>query len=125
MGTIAGGIFVLDLLIPLGVATGVLYVAVIFMSLRYWNSQLALWVPVGCSITTIIAFFLSPVSGELRKVLMNRELRVLVIWSTTLMGRQQLQQTATNHVQDNTIEDFMNSMPLACFSFDREGTILS
>jgi len=38
MGLVAGGIFILDLLIPLGVAVGVLYVAAIFMSLRHQNS---------------------------------------------------------------------------------------
>ena len=80
---------------------------------------------VGCSILTIIAFFLSPVGGELWKVLMNRGLALLMIWITTIMGRQQLQQVATIYIRDNTIKDFMNSIPSACFSFDRDGTILS
>jgi len=125
MGLVAGVIFVLDLLIPPDVTVGVLYVAVIFMSLRYRNLQLPLWVALGCSSLTIIAFFLSPIDGELWKALMNQGLALLVIWTTTIMGRQHLQQSATIYLRDRSIEDFMNSIPSACFSFDREGTILS
>lgn len=125
IGAIAGGIFVIDLFIPLGVAAGVLYIAVVLMSLRHRNSQLSLWTAVGCSTLTIIAIFLSPVGGELWKVLINRGLALFVIWTTTLMGGLQLEQAETIQVRDNTIQNFMESMPSACFSFDREGIVLS
>ncbi len=125
MGVLAGGIFIIDLLIPLGVAAGVLYLAVVLLSLRHRDSQLPLWTAVGCSILTITAFFISPVGGELWKVLMNRGLAIFAIWTTTLMGRIQLQQAGTIQQQDKSIQDFMTMLPSACFSFDRQGTILS
>jgi hypothetical protein len=40
MGILAGGIFIIDLLMPLGVAAGVLYIAVVLLSLRHQDSQL-------------------------------------------------------------------------------------
>ena len=125
LGAIAGGIFAIDLLIPLGVATGVLYVAVVLMSLRVQHSELPLWTAVGCSTLTILALFLSPIGGEYWKVLINRSFALFVIWTATLMGRTQLQQAGTIHRQDKTMQDFMRMVPSACFSFDRQGTILS
>ena len=125
LGGIATGIFVIDLFIPLGVAVGVLYVAVVLMSLRHRDSQLPLWAAIGCSTLTIIATFLSPLGGELWKVLVNRGLSLFVIWTTTLMVRHQLEQAQTIQVRDKTIQSFLESVPSACFSFDRQGTILS
>lgn len=101
IGILAGGIFVIDLLIPLGVAAGVLYIAVILLSLRYRDSQLPLWTAVGCSILTIVVLFITPVGGEFWKVLVNRALCLFAIWTTTLMGRVQLQQANAN--QENLL----------------------
>ena len=125
IGILAGGIFVIDLFMPLGVAIGVFYLAVILLSLRHHNSQLSMWTAVGCSILTIIAFILSPVGGELWKVLLNRGLALFVIWTTTLMARYQILQTETIKNRDQTLLHFLKTMPIACYSFDRHGTILS
>ncbi len=92
IGAAAGGIFLIDLFIPLGIATGVLYTAVVLLSLRYRDSQLPLWTAVGCSILTIVALFISPVGGEFWKVLINRGLALFAIWTTAIMSRIQLQQ---------------------------------
>jgi PAS domain S-box-containing protein len=58
-------------------------------------------------------------------VLANRTLALLAIWTTTIMGRLSLQQAGTIQQRDQTIQNFMSTVPLACFSFDRKGTILS
>ena len=125
IGVIASGIFVIDLFIPLGVATGVLYIAAVLPSLRHRNSHLSLGTAVVCSLLTIIAFFASPAGGELWKVLFNRVLALFAIWTAALMGRHQLAQAQTIKIQDCTMQKFMESLPIACFSFDREGTVLS
>lgn len=119
------GIFIIDLLIPLGVATGVLYVAAVLTSLRHRNSQLSLGTAGICSLLTIIAFFASPAGGELWKVVANRALALFAIWTTTLMGRHQVEKDHTIQTQDHRIQLFMESLPIACFSFDRQGIILS
>jgi len=125
IGVIASGIFVIDLFIPLGVATGVLYIAAVLPSLRHRNSHLSLGTAVVCSLLTIIAFFASPAGGELWKVLFNRALALFAIWTAALMGRHQLAQAQTINIQDHTMQKFIESLPIACFSFDRKGTILS
>ncbi len=124
-GALASGIFVMDLFIPLGGTTGVLYVAVVILSLRDRHPQFPLWTAVGCSTLTIIALFLSPMGGEPWKVLFNRGLALLMIWITTLMGRFSFQQSETFYAQNKFIQAFTATMPAACFSLDRTGTILS
>ena len=125
LGAFAGGVFALDLFIPLGVAAGVPYLFVILLGLRQRNSQLSILAAVGCTTLTVLGIFLSPAGGELWKVLVNRMLAIFAIWTTTLMGRVQLQQADTIQLRDKTIQNFMEIMPSACFTFDRLGTILS
>ncbi len=96
LGILAGGIFVIDLFIPLGVAAGILYIAVVLLSLRHQDSQLPLWTAIGCSMLTILALFISPIGGEFWKVLVNRGLALFAIWTTTILGRLHLQQANTN-----------------------------
>ncbi len=125
IGAVASGIFVIDFFTPLGVAAGVLYIAAVLMSLRHQNSQLSLGTAVICSILTIIALFASPIGGEYWKVLLNRSLALFAIWTTTVLGRIQLQQAGTIQKQDRTMQDLLKMLPSACFTFDRQGTILS
>ena len=125
IGAVAGGIFLIDLFIPLGVAVGVLHITAVLLSLRHRDTQLPLWTAIACSTLTIMALFISPVGGEYWKVLLNRALALLAIWTTTLMGRVQLQQVGTIQQQGKTMNDFIRMLPAACFSFDRQGTILS
>ncbi len=81
------GVFALDLQLPLGVAGGVPYAAVILLSLCGSNGSrstlsLAFW----CSILTVLGFYLSEPAGILWMVLFNRVLALFVIWTTALLG---------------------------------------
>lgn len=82
---IAAAIFILDTQLPLGVADGVLYVALVLIGLRSRSKKYILWSTV-CG-TTLIAtgFFLSPSGGELWNVLTNRALAVFTLWMTALL----------------------------------------
>ncbi len=125
IGVLAGGIFVIDLLIPLGVAVGTLYIIIVLVSLLYQNSELTICTAIGCSTLIILAFFLSPVESEFWKVALNRGLSLFAIWTTTLVARSQIQQTQKIVTKEQTLQHFLKSLPTACFSFDRSGTILS
>ena len=118
-------IFFIDLILPLGIAGGVPYIVVVLLSLRQGDQRLPIWTAIGCSLLTILGILLSPPGGDLWKVLANRTLALLAIWTTTIMGRLSLQQAGTIQQRDQTIQNFMSTVPLACFSFDRKGTILS
>jgi hypothetical protein len=75
-------IFIFDLAIPLGVAGGVPYIAVVLLSLQSPDKGFTLLVSVACSILTIGGFFYSPEGGELWKVICNRVLALFAIWVT-------------------------------------------
>jgi hypothetical protein len=81
-------VFAFDLTIPLGVAAGVPYIAVVLFSLWSPHRNFTLGVAVLASILTIIGFFYSPPGGELWQVLVNRGLALFAVWVTAWLGLQ-------------------------------------
>jgi hypothetical protein len=79
-------ILVVDLQIPLGVAGGVPYIAVVLVSLWSSSRKFTIVTAVICSILTMIGFFYSPEGGELWKVIFNRVLALFAIWVTALLS---------------------------------------
>jgi signal transduction histidine kinase len=83
----AAGIFAVDVTsLPLGVAAGVPYVAVVLVSL--WQSQwkATLFVTIGVTILTIFGFLLSEPAGIPWMVVTNRVLALVAIWLTAVIG---------------------------------------
>ena len=78
-------VFTMDLNLPLGVAGGVPYVAVILVALWSPKKKLAIYLALICSIMTLLGFYLSPPGGELWKVLFNRGLALFAIWITAFL----------------------------------------
>ena len=81
-------IFILDSLIPLGVAGGVPYILVVLVSLWSPRKKLPIYVAIGGSILTVIGFYSSPAGGELWKVIFNRSLALFAIWATAILSFQ-------------------------------------
>ena len=83
--TIAVTVFVLDLSMPLGVAGGVPYVALVLMGL--WCSRISsiYFLAALGSALTIIGYFASPNGGTLWVVLTNRGLALFAIWITAFL----------------------------------------
>ena len=94
-------IFTMDLLIPLGVAAGVPYIIVVLISLRSPNKKLPIIVAISVSILTITGFYLSPSGGELWKVLLNRAVALLAVWSTAIL----IVQRAAFHLEQNKAQE--------------------
>ena len=80
--TLAAGLFVLDLWLPLGVAVGVLYWGVVLIALASPQRWFPLTVTGACSILIIVGALLGPIhSGvPLWMAVTNRLLSLLVIW---------------------------------------------
>jgi len=95
-------IFIVDSLIPLGVAGGVPYVLVVLASLWAPRRRLTWYVAIATSILTILGFFSSPVGGELWKVLFNRSLALFAIWTTAVLSvqRQMIQEEKESAVSE-------------------------
>lgn len=77
-----------DLLIPLGVADSIPYIAVVLLSLRHEQRRFTVIMAVLCSVLTILGFFFSPPDGEMWKVLANRTLALFAIWVTAVLTLQ-------------------------------------
>jgi hypothetical protein len=73
-------------MLPLGVAGGVPYIAVVLISLKSDNIKFTIYVAIFCSVLTILGYFFSPEGGELWKVMTNRVLALFAIWVTTLLS---------------------------------------
>ena len=80
--SLAGLILVLDVNLPLGVAGGVPYVAVVLSGLWLGNRRHVLALAVGTTLLTLLGYVYSPEGGILWIVISNRLLAVAVIWIT-------------------------------------------
>jgi two-component system sensor kinase FixL len=79
-------IFITDLYLPLGIAGGVPYVAVILWGLWLPSKRYILVCAIGCSALTILGYYFSPPGGgELWMVIINRIFSLFAIWITVLL----------------------------------------
>ena len=87
---LAAVVFVIDVFLPLGVASGVLHVGVVLVALRSSSERFVIGTAVVCSLLTLLDMPLSPGPGstEWWKVIVNRGLSLFVIWVTAILGRQ-------------------------------------
>jgi len=83
--SIAAAAFVLDLSLPLGVAGGVPYVALVLMGIFFSKTRHTYFLAVFGSMLTIIGYFTSPEGGVYWVVLANRGLALFAIWITAFL----------------------------------------
>lgn len=126
--------FVIDLTVPLGVAGGVPYALVVFLSAWLpWRRAILVF---GVATSMLVAWGLmwSPPTEELWKALVNRSLALLVIWATAILvlRRQQtedslksvnteLEQRAAEH--EATLNSVLHHAPRAVIIVDDKGFI--
>jgi C4-dicarboxylate-specific signal transduction histidine kinase len=81
-------VLTIDLLLPLGVAIGMLYTIVILVALRVPSPRFAAWLAVACCALVVAKTVLLPERGttELWKVIVNRVLSMLSISLTAFLG---------------------------------------
>lgn len=91
--TLALGIFLVDVVTPLGVASAVPYATVILLTLSRPQPRFTIAMAVFCCVLTILDLFVSvgPGSTEYWKVLVNRGLALFAITITTTLGIQRNQ----------------------------------
>lgn len=77
--------FKIDLMTELGVADGVLYVAVVLLAQNLSQRRYIVILATISSALTVLGFFLSPPGGELWKVFANRFLAIYAIWITAIL----------------------------------------
>jgi hypothetical protein len=78
-------IFALDLLLPLGVAVGVLYTTLVLLAMWAPHRRYILLVAAGVSVLTVLDFFLSPGDAHWMAV-SNRLLSLFTIWIAAVLS---------------------------------------
>jgi diguanylate cyclase (GGDEF)-like protein/PAS domain S-box-containing protein len=80
IAVVAAVILAVDLSLPLGVAGGVPYVALVLMGLWLPSRRYILVLAGGATVLTIVGYFYSPAGGSTWVVLSNRGLALFAIW---------------------------------------------
>ena len=81
-------VFAIDASLPLGIAGGVPYVAVVFCSLNLTRRRWTLAAGLFCSLLTVMGILASPLpeNAEMGIVLTNCGLTLFAVWVTTILG---------------------------------------
>ena len=86
IGSIAAtGIFIVDALLPLGIADGMLYVALVLLGMIARNRKLIIIAAILSSVLNLLGYFFSPPGGEFVNVIANRILAFITIWMTAIL----------------------------------------
>ena len=83
--TVTFGILLLDITIPLGVADGVFYIALVLIAFFTKNKKFIYISAAAGTLLTVAGFFMSPAGGELWQVIANRSLTILTIWIIAIL----------------------------------------
>ena len=73
------GIFILDAQLPLGIADGMLYVALVLLGMMARTRSLIIIAAILGAALNLLGYFLSPPGGDLVQVIINRVLAFLII----------------------------------------------
>lgn len=99
-GVTAFVIFLIDLQVPLGIATGIPYIVVILLSLKSPENRFTLITACICTLLIILGYLGSPPAPEdvpLLLVFANRILTVAAIWTVAIMALIQRNQNHKLH----------------------------
>ncbi|MBE9556302.1 MAG: hypothetical protein IMF08_05545 [Proteobacteria bacterium] len=105
---LAVGIFAIDLLLPLGAAGGVPYVALVLLGWWFESPRYIILLGAISTVLTILGFFYSPPGGIEWMIVTNRALALFAIWITViLLGRAKAADDrvkAANEVLEHRVE---------------------
>ncbi len=102
-------IVLIDLLVPLGVACGVLYVLLVSSTLWSPGWKLTLSVAILSTMLTLMVFAMSPGGLDVWKVVANRLLTILAIWVTALICLRQKKSEREKSRSASKLEAIVNT----------------
>lgn len=85
IAAVAGLLFAIDLFLPLGVAAGIPYVAVVLLAAWLPLPRMLLYVAALCSILTVAGGYWSPPGGLPWMGITNRVLGITMLWITAIL----------------------------------------
>ncbi|MCH8969329.1 MAG: PAS domain S-box protein, partial [Planctomycetes bacterium] len=115
---LSGGIFAVDLSLPLGVASGVPYVVIVLASL--WSPKRRdtyLAASTGTALTAL-GYFFSAAGGIFWMVLVNRFLALFVIWAAALLVLQRKSAEAALRKSEKRYRNLFHQAPISLWEED-------
>lgn len=107
-GLLTVTIFLVDILLPLGVAGGVPYVAPVLLGWWLDDRRWILFLGVAATVLTVAGYFLSPEGGIVWMILTNRALALAAVWVTVVLlraaKRSELEVKAANERLEQRVE---------------------
>ena len=111
--TLTIAIFVFDLMMPLGVAGGVPYVAVVLIAAFAAHRHSVFMAAATGSALTLLGYFLSPDGGTPWMVVTNRGLALAVIWTTAVILARRKRADEGQRESDRRYQSLVDLVPEA------------
>jgi hypothetical protein len=89
-------IFIVDMMLPRGVAVPMLYVIPILLAVHCRQQWFRVSIAVGCTVLTLLGYIFTESAVPLWIAVSNRALAILAIWTTAVLAWRHLQ--ATEHI---------------------------
>ncbi len=124
IGSLCAGIFILDLMIPTGIAIGMLYALPAFLACRMLPCREAVLVTLGCTLLIPLGAHFSPAGGTPWMYVTNRVLSVLVVWITLGLAFQRQRAQEIQATSENRLEGIVQSAMDAIISVDADQRIV-
>ncbi len=123
-GVLSTGIFLLDLVTPLGWAVWLLYLLPLFLTFWFSYRQYLIPFAVVCTALIVVGFIHSSPGSPVEVAVFNRSIGVLVLWITTLLLRQYKQAAEALRRQELEKQTILDSVPAMIWYRDKDNRIL-
>ena len=121
---LAAGTFIADLMIPVEIPVGVLYVAVVLLTARFCSARGIMMVGASCATLAVLAYIFS-VLGETKAEGINTLIRVVVIGLTTSVAAERKRAIDALRVSEEQWREVFEHNPVMYFMLNPTGTVLS
>jgi two-component system, LuxR family, sensor kinase FixL len=122
-GLLTLAIFVLDLILPLGIAGGVPYIAPVFMAMWLPHRRLIVVVAGVCTVLALAGLWLSPLGAELQVAIPNRLLAIAAIWIVAFLSLQRKRFEAALAESEATNRAVLATTADGILTLDAQGVI--
>ncbi len=113
---IAATIFTLDFLLPLGVAGGVPYVALVLLGTWFSAVRHIYILATISSVLIVLGYFLSPDGGVSWIVFTNRGMALFAVWVTAILAGMRKKSDERLHQEQNRLASLLTSSPSVIYT---------
>ena len=116
--------FFVDLMLPLGIASGVPYVIIVLVAMWFTSTNFILGVGVVSTLMTILGYYFSHPNSELWNVFMNRYLAFAIIWGVVIFAIWHNRRSAVAFRKEGLYGILFESSVKTVFIVDKDGKIV-